>query len=217
MLSNVLCSEITQMLRKQVKVHQSQIENYCVKIHNSTWYPLTDCCAFTPYIRTKIRYVEQLKDVIADYQTTQPERMKCRLLDVGGDILKFLFGALTQSDAQRYTQHIQELENEQQSFLCVSQEQMIILKSAITSFNLTMQKVNKNENVLSENLQRLNQMVVDEINRAQSQLGSVLLTNENIRQVQRGLDECQHTFEILVDTFLHAQDGVIQLQLITVA
>jgi len=43
------------------------------------------------------------------------------------------------------------------------------------------------------------------------------LINENIQQVQRGLDECQNTFEILVDTFLHAQDGVIQPQLITVA
>ena len=207
----------TQVLWKQVKAHQSQIVNYCIKIRNSTWYPLTDCRAFTPYIRTKIRYVEQLKDVIADYLTAQPERIKRGLLDLGGDNLKFLFGTLTQTDAQKYTQHIQELENEQQSFLRISQEQMIILKSAITSFNLTMQKVNKNEKVLSENFQRLNQMVVEEINRVQSQLDSVLLINENIRQVQRGLDECQHTFEILVDAFLHAQDGIIQPQLITVA
>ena len=39
--------------------------------------------------------------------------------------------------------------------------------------------------------------------------------NENIRKVQRGLAECQQTFEILVDAFLHAQDGIIQPQLIT--
>jgi hypothetical protein len=50
----------------------------------------------------------------------------------------------------------------------------------------------------------------------QTQLDSVLILNENI-QVQRGLYECQHTFEILVDAFLHAQDGVIQPQLITTA
>jgi hypothetical protein len=51
----------------------------------------------------------------------------------------------------------------------------------------------------------------------QTQLDSVLIINENIRQIQRGLDECQHTFEILVEAFLHALDGVIQPQLITVA
>jgi len=51
----------------------------------------------------------------------------------------------------------------------------------------------------------------------QSQLDSVLMINENNWQIQRGLDECQHTFEILVDAFLHVQDGVIQPQLITIA
>jgi len=138
------------------------------------------------------------------------------LMDVGGDILKFLFGTLTQSDAQKYTQHIEELENEQQSLLRISQEQMIILKSAITSFNITMQRVN-NEKILNENLQRLSQLVVDEINKMHSQLDSVMIINESIRQTQRGMNECQHTFEILVDAFLHAQDGIIQPQVITIA
>jgi hypothetical protein len=41
--------------------------------------------------------------------------------------------------------------------------------------------------------------------------------NENIRKVQRGLAECQHTFEILVGAFLHAQDGIIQPRLIIMA
>jgi hypothetical protein len=186
----------TQRLWRQVKTHQSQIAVYCYKVKNATWYSLTDCSSFTPYIKTEIRYIEQLK--------------------VGGDILRFLFGILTQSDAQKYTQHIQELETEQQSFLRILQEQMIILKSAITSFNLNMQKVNKNEKILTENLQRLNQLVVNEINKMQYQLDAVLIINENIRQIQRGISECQHTFEILVDTFLHAQD-IIQPQLIMIA
>jgi hypothetical protein len=143
--------------------------------------------------------------------------MKRGILDIRGDILKFLFPALTQSDALKYTHHIQKLEYEQHSFLRISKEQMIVLKSAITSFNITLQKVNRNEKVLAENLQHLNQIVVDEINRMQNQLDSVLVINDNIQQVQRGLDECQLTFEILLYSFLHAQDGVIQPQLITIA
>jgi hypothetical protein len=70
---------------------------------------------------------------------------------------------------------------------------------------------------LAESLQRLNQIVVDGINRMQNKLDSVLVINENIQQVQRGLDECQHTFEILVGAFIHPQDGVIQPQQITIA
>ena len=96
--------------------------------------------------------------------------MRHEILDIGGYILKFLFGTLTQSDAQKYTHHIQILEDEQRTFLRISKEQMTVLKSAITSFNITMQKVNRNEKLLAENLQRLNQIVVDEINRMQNQL-----------------------------------------------
>jgi hypothetical protein len=51
----------------------------------------------------------------------------------------------------------------------------------------------------------------------QSQLDSVMMINENIRQNQRGMDESQHTFVILVDAFLHAQDGIMQPQLITIS
>ena len=50
-----------------------------------------------------------------------------------------------------------------------------------------------------------------------TQIDSVMMINENIQQIQRGNEECQHTFEILVDAFLHAQEGVIQPQLITIA
>jgi len=92
---------------------------------------------------------------------------------------------------------------------------MVVLKSAITSFNITMRKVNRNEKLLTENLQRLSKLVVEENNQIHTQIDSVMQINENIRQIQRGLLECQHTFEILVDAFLHAQEGVIQPQLMT--
>ena len=64
------------MLWKQVKAQQSQIVKYCNKIHNATSYPLNDRRAFNHYIRAKVRYVEQLKDVIADYLYDELERVK---------------------------------------------------------------------------------------------------------------------------------------------
>ena len=165
-----------------------------------------------------MKYVEQLKDIVADYlsfQPEQPKRIKRVILNLGGDVLKFLFGTLTQSGGKKYTHLIQRFEDKQQSFLRISQEQMAVLKSTITSFNITMQKVDRNERILTENL-RLNKMVVDEINQMHTQVDSVMI-NENIQQIQRGIEECQHTCEILVDAFLHAQDRVIQPGFINIA
>jgi hypothetical protein len=44
----------------------------------------------------------------------------------------------------------------------------------------------------------------------------VNLLNEQLRLVQRGIDECQHSFETLIETFVNAEQGVLQPQLITV-
>ena len=59
-------------------------------------------------------------------------------------------------------------------------------------------------------------MVLDEINQMHTQTDSVMI-NENIQQIQRGIEECQHTFEILADAFLHPQNGAVQPHLITKA
>jgi hypothetical protein len=58
-------------------------------------------------------------------------------------------------------------------------------------------------------------MVVKELSKIKYQMDAVIIINQNVHKFQRGLAECQHTFEILVEAFLHAQDGVIQPQLIT--
>jgi hypothetical protein len=63
----------TQLLWKQVKAQQLQIANICMKMQIATWYPLTDCQAFAPYVQSKIQYVDRLRDIIADYLPTPSE------------------------------------------------------------------------------------------------------------------------------------------------
>jgi hypothetical protein len=55
------------LLWKQFKEHQSKISEICTKVKYKTWYHLTDCHAFALYVRSKVKHVDQLKDIIADY------------------------------------------------------------------------------------------------------------------------------------------------------
>jgi hypothetical protein len=64
---------------------------------------------------------------------------------------------------------------------------MTVLKSAITSFNITIQKVDKNEKLLPDELNPLNNMVVKELTQVEYQVNSVIILNENIHKDQRGL------------------------------
>jgi hypothetical protein len=57
-----------------------------------------------------------------------------------------------------------------------------------------MQKVDTNEKLLANELKRLNKLVVTEMNKVHYGANSVIILNENIRRVQIGLIEYQHTF-----------------------
>jgi hypothetical protein len=70
-----------------------------------------------------------------------------------------------------------------------------------------MQNVNRNERILTENLQRLNKLVADEVNQMHTRIDSVMMINVNIQQIQRGISKCEHTFQILVDAFYMLKKG----------
>jgi hypothetical protein len=150
--------EPTRELWKQTKVHQRRVTELCQKIKGKKWYHYTDCAAFGQYMRSKSRYIDNLKDLVAEYRagsTQNSNRPKRGVLNFVGEVSKVLFGTLTQSDARNYNKHISELEKEQKEFLHLSNEQMTIIKTTITSVNSTLQKVNQNEKVLKEGLNKL--------------------------------------------------------------
>jgi hypothetical protein len=170
-------------------------------------------------MKSKNRYIDNLKGLVSEYITAGNQnsyhRRKRGVLNFVREISKILFGTLTQSDAETYNSHITELEREQKEFLHLSKEQMTIIKTTITSVNSTIQKVNQNERILKEGLAKLSNYSTHRFNELEEEVKNVGLINEQFRLVQRGVDESQHSFEILIDAFVHAEQGTLQPQLIT--
>jgi hypothetical protein len=136
--------EPTRELWKQTKAHHKRIVEFCQKIRDKSWYHYTDCAAFGQYMKSKSRYIDNLKDLIAEYMTDDSQnsnhRSKRGVLNFVGEISKILFGTLTQSDARNYNKYITELEREQKEFLHLAKEQMTIIETTIISVNSTLQK-----------------------------------------------------------------------------
>jgi hypothetical protein len=59
--------EPTHELWRQTKIHRRQITDFCQKVKNRTWYHYTDCDAFGRYMRSKTKYIDNLKDLVAEY------------------------------------------------------------------------------------------------------------------------------------------------------
>jgi hypothetical protein len=211
--------EPTRELWQQTKTHQKRVIELCKRIKDRKWYLYTDCVAFDQYARSKSEYVDNLKDLIIEYLVNDDgisgHRMKRGVLNFVGEISKVLFGTLTQSDAKTYNEYISELEKEQQEFLHLAREQMTVVKTTITSVNSTLQRVNLNEKTLEDGFSRLFNYSTHEFSDLEEEIGSINLLNEQIRLVQRGVDESQHSFEILLEAFVHAEQGILQPQLMT--
>jgi hypothetical protein len=91
---------------------------------------------------------------------------------------------------------------------------MTIIKTTITSVNSTLQKVNQNEKVLKEGFNILLNYRTHKFSELE-EIRNVNLINEQFRLIQRRIDESRHSFEILIDAFVHAGQGTLQPQLIT--
>jgi hypothetical protein len=82
--------EPTRELWRQTKQHQIKIIEYCQKLRDKNWYHYTDCVNFGQYMRSKNRYIDKLKDLVAEYLTENNQNSKYRLrrgvLNFVGDI-----------------------------------------------------------------------------------------------------------------------------------
>jgi hypothetical protein len=61
--------ELTREQWKQTKIHQRKVIEFCQKIKDKNWYHYTDCAAFGQYMKSKSRYIDNLKDLVAEYLT----------------------------------------------------------------------------------------------------------------------------------------------------
>jgi hypothetical protein len=87
---------------------------------------------------------------------------------------------------------------------------MTIVKTTVTYVNSTLQRVSQNKKVLKVGLDMLCNYGSQRLNKLKEEAENVNLLNEQFRLIQRGIDESQHSFEILVDTFIRGEQGIIQ-------
>jgi hypothetical protein len=84
-------------------------------------------------MKSKSRYIDNLKDLVAEYLTNNQNsnlRSQRGVLNFVGEV------------PRNYDRYINELEKEQKEFLLLAKEQMTIIKTTIISANSTLQKEN---------------------------------------------------------------------------
>jgi hypothetical protein len=203
-------------LWRQTKERIITLSEMCNRLSNETWFIYTDCRPSAPYFQSKRRLVDKLKDILVDLIGKEQERNKRDLFDFGGKILKFLFGTATEDEVALNYNHIMEMEKDHKEFLRIASEQLLVLKSTIVTMNSTSNDILRSEMKMRKVLKNLALDVKLQDKRLRYEIDSSLVLNELIKQIERGIEECQHTFDLLIDVYLHAQNGVLQPQIVTI-
>jgi hypothetical protein len=82
--------------------------------------------------------------------------------------------------------------------------------------NTTSKEILVNERKMKEVLENLALDVKLQDSKLKYEIDTSFVLNELIKQIERGVKECQHIFDLLIDVYLHAQDGILQPQIITI-
>ena len=93
--------------------------------------------------------LQQSIEILADqYDGRWTNRSKRSVFDFIGEISKVLFGIATEHELNNCKGKFETLEKEQNDVLIIAEDQMIIMKNVLDTFNETLFKVQQNENTL---------------------------------------------------------------------
>lgn len=101
-------------------------------------------------------HLESLTHLISN---EKPTRFKRSLMNFGGSVLKFFFGTLDSSDAEKYNDAIEHCQQDEKQVAHLMKENIHIIQSSINSFNETISKLNSNENALNEGISLINTLI----------------------------------------------------------
>jgi hypothetical protein len=100
------------------------------------------------------------------------------------------------------------METDHKEFLRIASEQLLVLKSTIITMNSTSRDILRNEQKMKTILENLAFDVKLQDTKFKNEIESSLALKELIKQIERGIEECQHTFDLLIEGYLNAQKGL---------
>ncbi|KAF9797658.1 hypothetical protein SFRURICE_017853 [Spodoptera frugiperda] len=91
-------------------------------------------------------------------------RPKRGLMDIGGTLLKTIFGTLDSDDAVKFSKAIEEVQTDEKRLAHLMKDNIHVIKSTISYFNNTISKVNENENHILRNMETIHKILETVVN-----------------------------------------------------
>ena len=190
------------------------VEQFCARIDLKSW---TACNHLDDLTSTRLGQARETEQLIAKIvgRDDDKHRRKRGLFDFIGKVSKALFGTLDGDDAQYYNEQIEHFERNSSSLTHLLKQQLTIVQSTLGTANDTLSDVSYNEKKMRNGLLQLQRYVNDmgEQYGNVTNLLSVKITLEShIARVLDGMNALQCHLDIIRDSLVDAQRGILHPQ-----
>jgi hypothetical protein len=128
-----------------------------------------------------------------------------------------LFGTLDEDDADYYNEQINHFEKNSEDLTNLMKQQLSIVKASLGTFNETISDLEYNTQVTQKGLIRLKSYMEQFVGNTESRLNSLdtkITAEGHIAQVNNALSAMQRNIDLLIESVINAQKGILQPQIV---
>ena len=135
-----------------------------------------------------------------------------------GELSKILFGTMDDDDAKYYNDQIKLFKQTSEDMNTLLRQQLSVVKSSLGAVNNTLTDVECNENLLKEGKSRVTKYMdtIRSVTNEKMNLFSMKIEVEgHLLRVNNAINVLERNLDLLIDSVMNAQKGVLQPQIIS--
>jgi hypothetical protein len=180
----------------------------------------TGCAHFSDDARGRLNRLTRTEDLLREITGRQMggKRKRRGVFNFIGEVSKVLFGTMDEDDAHYYTEQIKRFEQNSEDTTTPLKQQMSVMKASLGAVNGTLMDVGYNENLLKvgiSNITRYMGTLKSEISANLNLVSAKIEVEGHILKVTSAMDAVQRNLDLLIDSVIHAQKGMLQPQVIS--
>jgi hypothetical protein len=207
----------TDSQTEQLGQYINHVNKLCKSTEVQNW---TDCNHFESLSRDRFRQLQETERVL-DEIIGKPEkgRSKRGALNFVGEVSKILFGTLDADDAEYYNAQIKHFEEESEDMASMLKQQLSIVKASLGTVNATMSDMEYNNRIIKDGVTKLKGYMEKFATDTKTQLDIInvkIIVEGHIAHVNHAMDAIQRNLNLLIESVLNAQKGILQPQIVSV-
>ena len=200
-----------------LKQYVNHVDVLCQNTVIRNW---TGCAHFGNDARERLNQLTKTENLLKEItgQETGGKRKKRGVFNFIGELSKILFGTMDDDDAKYYNDQIKLFEQNSEDITTLLKQQLSVIRSSLGAVNSTLMDVEYNENLMKEGISKITKYMnslQSETNEKMSLFSAKIEVEGHILRVNNAMLTLQRNLDLLIDSVIHAQKGVLQPQIIS--